>query len=118
MRLRIHIDDTLTPECDEAGEVSKVVQRVRDLIISLDECPGRKDFKLKIPPVEEKKAEEEKPSTEEAPTAAPTEAPTEAPAEPTETPKEEEASNEEEAPNNDEVSEVELDEDSNAPRVA
>ena len=39
---------------------------MRDLIISLDECPGRKDFKLKIPPVEEKKAEEEKPSTEEA----------------------------------------------------
>merc|ERR1719335_1007635 len=117
MRLRIHIDDTLTPECDEAGEVSKVVQRVRDLIISLDECPGRKDFKLKIPPVEEKKAEEEKPSTEEA-TEAPTEATTEAPAEPTETPKEEEATNEEEAPNNDEVSEVELDEDSNSPRVA
>lgn len=47
--LQIHIKDVLTPECTEADVVSKYLQRVRDLIISLEECPGRNDFKLEIP---------------------------------------------------------------------
>merc|ERR1719387_2078611 len=52
-KLRTHISETLTPECTEAGEASKVLVRVRELIISLEECPGRNDFKLKIPAKEE-----------------------------------------------------------------
>eukprot|EP00746_Dinoflagellata_sp_MGD_P167590 gnl/MRDRNA2_/MRDRNA2_98341_c0_seq1.p1 gnl/MRDRNA2_/MRDRNA2_98341_c0~~gnl/MRDRNA2_/MRDRNA2_98341_c0_seq1.p1 ORF type:complete len:746 (+),score=191.45 gnl/MRDRNA2_/MRDRNA2_98341_c0_seq1:178-2415(+) len=43
--IRIH----LIPECEEATEVSKYLQDVRDLIISLQSCPGRDDFTLKIP---------------------------------------------------------------------
>merc|ERR1712224_805509 len=49
MGLQAHVKDTLTPECEEASEVSKYLQDVRDLIISLQNCPGRDDFKLKIP---------------------------------------------------------------------
>jgi hypothetical protein len=48
-KLQAHIDSSLTPECEEASEVSKYLQDVRDLIISLQNCPGRNDFKLKIP---------------------------------------------------------------------
>merc|ERR1719420_1911742 len=62
-KLQEYIDETLTPECYEDGDVSKHLQEVRELIMALEECPGRNDFKLKIP---EKKIEEEEP--EEAPT--------------------------------------------------
>lgn len=47
--LQIHIAQVLTPECTEADVVSKYLQQVRDLIVSLEECPGRNNFKLKIP---------------------------------------------------------------------
>eukprot|EP00746_Dinoflagellata_sp_MGD_P074109 gnl/MRDRNA2_/MRDRNA2_29979_c0_seq2.p1 gnl/MRDRNA2_/MRDRNA2_29979_c0~~gnl/MRDRNA2_/MRDRNA2_29979_c0_seq2.p1 ORF type:complete len:516 (-),score=122.32 gnl/MRDRNA2_/MRDRNA2_29979_c0_seq2:74-1621(-) len=47
--LKKHIEGFLMPECEEAGEVSKYLQDVRDLIISLQKCPGRDDFTLKIP---------------------------------------------------------------------
>lgn len=58
-KLKTHISETLTPECQHAGDASKVLMRVRELIISLEKCPGRQDFKLKIPPADEKLAEEE-----------------------------------------------------------
>jgi len=48
-KLRAHIDGTLSPECQEATDVSKYLALVRELILSLEECPGRNDFKLKIP---------------------------------------------------------------------
>jgi hypothetical protein len=47
--LKKHIEGTLKPECEEASEVSKYLQDVRDLIISLQNCTGRDDFTLKIP---------------------------------------------------------------------
>merc|ERR1719335_1972173 len=52
-----YIDETLTPECFEDGEVSEHLQKVRELIMELAECPGRDDFQLKIPA--KAKAEEE-----------------------------------------------------------
>jgi hypothetical protein len=48
-RLQVHIKEDLTPECEEASEVSKTLQRVRELILSLERCPGRDDFRLQIP---------------------------------------------------------------------
>jgi hypothetical protein len=48
-QLREHIKEKLTPECKEAGLVTEVLQKVRELIISLSECPGRGDFHLQIP---------------------------------------------------------------------
>lgn len=48
-KLEKHIEGFLKPECEEASEVSKYLQDVRDLIISLQKCPGRDDFTLKIP---------------------------------------------------------------------
>jgi len=50
-----HIYNVLTPECAEAKEVGEVLENIRELILLLDECPGRNDFKLKIPPREEEK---------------------------------------------------------------
>jgi len=115
-KLRTHISETLTPECTEAGEASKVLVRVRELIISLEECPGRNDFKLKIPAKEEAPEfepeeetgietvtkEEEAPENEpEKPTGIEKDIPDEAPAEekPTEEATEEEpAAPAEEAP--------------------
>merc|ERR1719515_626790 len=44
-----YIDETLTPECFEDGEVSEHLQKVRELIMELAECPGREDFQLTIP---------------------------------------------------------------------
>merc|ERR1719171_2066332 len=44
-----YIDETLTPECFEDGEVSEHLQKVRELIMELAECPGRDDFQLTIP---------------------------------------------------------------------
>jgi hypothetical protein len=52
-KLKIHIAETLTPECEEAGEASKLLVQVRKLILSLEKCPGRNDFKLEIPSKEE-----------------------------------------------------------------
>jgi len=51
--LEKHIEGFLKPECEEASEVSKYLKNVRDLIISLQKCPGKDDFKLKIPTDEE-----------------------------------------------------------------
>eukprot|EP00746_Dinoflagellata_sp_MGD_P002044 gnl/MRDRNA2_/MRDRNA2_103945_c0_seq1.p1 gnl/MRDRNA2_/MRDRNA2_103945_c0~~gnl/MRDRNA2_/MRDRNA2_103945_c0_seq1.p1 ORF type:complete len:386 (+),score=104.47 gnl/MRDRNA2_/MRDRNA2_103945_c0_seq1:78-1235(+) len=52
-KLRIHIDETLTIECAEAEEASELLEHVRELILMLEECPGRNDFKLKIPALAE-----------------------------------------------------------------
>lgn len=48
-KLRAHIKKTLIPECKEADEVSEYLEKVRELIISLEECPGRNDFELRVP---------------------------------------------------------------------
>jgi len=48
-KLEDHIFNTLTPECKEAKEVSEALQKIRELILQLEKCPGRNDFKLKIP---------------------------------------------------------------------
>jgi hypothetical protein len=47
-KLQEYVNEKLTPECKEASEVSKYLQNVRDLIISLEKCPGRNDFTLKV----------------------------------------------------------------------
>jgi hypothetical protein len=52
-----HINVVLTPECSEAKEVSETLAKIRELILSIEKCPGRNDFKLKIP---EEEAEEVK----------------------------------------------------------
>merc|ERR1719231_137124 len=44
-----HIDEKLTPECMEAGEVSKVLANIRELIVMVEECPGQGNFRLQIP---------------------------------------------------------------------
>merc|ERR1719377_229466 len=49
-KLEKHIKQTLTPECQEAAKVASTIKIVRDLIISLEKCPGRNDFRLTIPP--------------------------------------------------------------------
>jgi len=48
-KLQNYIESKLQPECEEASEVSKYLQNVRDLIISLQNCPGKDDFALEIP---------------------------------------------------------------------
>jgi len=48
-KLADHIDETLTPECMEAGEVSKILANIRELIVLVEECPGGGNFKLQIP---------------------------------------------------------------------
>lgn len=48
-KLQEHIDLTLTPECKEAVKVQSSLNTVRELILSLEKCPGRNDFMLKIP---------------------------------------------------------------------
>merc|ERR1719235_364193 len=70
-KLRKHIDETLKPECSHAGDASKLLVKVRELINSLEKCPGRNNFKLKIPPIE---TEEEAPvmQTEEEEPVKPT----------------------------------------------
>lgn len=47
--LQIQIAKILTPECIEVEVVSRYLQQVRDLIVSLEECPGRNNFKLNDP---------------------------------------------------------------------
>jgi len=56
-KLSNHIYNVLTPECAEAKEVSEALTKIRELILLLEECPGRNDFKLKIPEEPEKAAE-------------------------------------------------------------
>merc|ERR1719161_1446822 len=56
-KLQKHIDETLTPECKEAAKVSETLEAIRELIISLEKCPGRNDFTLKIPVEEDEKEE-------------------------------------------------------------
>lgn len=48
-KLQEHINETLTPECKEAATVSETLSSIRELIISLEKCPGRNDFQLQIP---------------------------------------------------------------------
>jgi len=59
-KLKDHIDEELTPECFEAGEVSKVLAHIRELIMLVEECPGASGFKLKIPEVKEASATSDK----------------------------------------------------------
>jgi len=54
-----HILNELTPECEEAKEVSEALQKIRELILTLEKCPGRNDFKLEIPTETPPAAEEE-----------------------------------------------------------
>lgn len=50
-KLSDHIENALTPECAEAKQVSEALEKIRELILLLEECPGRNDFKLEIPSV-------------------------------------------------------------------
>lgn len=58
-KLYNHVHDVLAPECKEASQASEALQRIREMIISLEHCPGRNDFQLEIPREEEKEDEEE-----------------------------------------------------------
>lgn len=44
-----HINTVLKPECSDVAEVSNMLKSIRDLIESVEKCPGRKNFHLKIP---------------------------------------------------------------------
>jgi len=48
-KISVRIKEVLTPECQEASAVSRHLEKVRELIVSLEECPGRQQFNLKIP---------------------------------------------------------------------
>jgi hypothetical protein len=74
-KLRIHIDETLTLECADTEQASEVLERVRELILSLEECPGRNDFKLKIPAATKLEEEVEVERPEDAPKTGPEDAP-------------------------------------------
>jgi len=50
-KLMHKIDEELVPECFEADEVSEMLTKIREMILALEECPGRGDFKLTIPKV-------------------------------------------------------------------
>lgn len=52
-KLRVHISEKLSPECKDAAQASKLLVQVRELILSLEECPGRNDFVLNIPSKDE-----------------------------------------------------------------
>merc|ERR1719443_2408432 len=47
-KLRVQIASTTT-ECQEASGATQALQKVRDLIISLEDCPGAHDFPLSLP---------------------------------------------------------------------
>jgi hypothetical protein len=47
-KLRQHIL-ALNKECELEGDVSEHLTKIRELIRSLQECPGRNDFRLKVP---------------------------------------------------------------------
>merc|ERR1719456_860493 len=44
-----HIQNVLKPECADVGGVTKMLQSIRDLIVSVEKCPGRNKLHLKIP---------------------------------------------------------------------
>merc|ERR1719263_1156792 len=48
-KLTHKIDEELVPECFEADEVSETLTKIREIILALEECPGRSDFALAIP---------------------------------------------------------------------
>merc|ERR1719387_1797233 len=48
-KLSNHVKDTLNKECEDAAEVSDELQKIRDLILDLEKCPGQQDFALVIP---------------------------------------------------------------------
>merc|ERR1719387_2200236 len=50
-KLTHKIDEELVPECFEADEVSEMLTKIREMILALEECPGRSDFALTIPKV-------------------------------------------------------------------
>merc|ERR1719235_3020896 len=50
-KLKHKIDEELVPECFEASEVSETLTKIREMILALEECPGRSDFALTIPKV-------------------------------------------------------------------
>jgi hypothetical protein len=63
-KMNDHIESVLTPECKEAKGVSETLTKIRELILTLEECPGRNDFALKVPE-EEKPTEVAEESTED-----------------------------------------------------
>merc|ERR1719387_3097923 len=50
-KLMHKIDEELVPECFEADEVSEMLTKIREMILALEECPGKGDFALTIPKV-------------------------------------------------------------------
>merc|ERR1719316_1624347 len=50
-KLMHKIDEELVPECFEASEVSETLTKIREMILALEECPGKGDFALTIPKV-------------------------------------------------------------------
>merc|ERR1719310_2527496 len=50
-KLTHKIDEELVPECFEADEVSEMLTKIREMILALEECPGKGDFALTIPKV-------------------------------------------------------------------
>merc|ERR1719301_507632 len=64
-KLEKHIKEDMTPECKESKEVSKVLKQVRDLILSLEKCPGRNNFHLLIPKEHDEHENEEKNGNED-----------------------------------------------------
>jgi len=53
LKLYNHIHKTLVPECHTASQASEALESIREMILSLELCPGRNDFTLQIPPVEQ-----------------------------------------------------------------
>merc|ERR1719387_1434661 len=48
-KLKKKIEKDLVPECKEADEASKMLTEIRNLILSLEACPGGGNFTLTIP---------------------------------------------------------------------
>lgn len=48
MKLRVHLQD-ISSTCEETEHVTEHLKKVRDLLKSLQECPGRDDFRLRVP---------------------------------------------------------------------
>lgn len=59
-KMQRHIDENLAPECKEADKVSETLDKVRQLILSLERCPGRNDFRLQIPTEDDEDEKKEK----------------------------------------------------------
>jgi len=58
-----HIETVLKPECADAAEVSKMLQNIRDLIVSVEQCPGFKRLHLKVPETASTTVKEKVPET-------------------------------------------------------